>query len=63
MFYFRKNFCFFHKAPLPRIKNMIFCKIVNLEYVAFYLQRRIRNLEDYNISQNKIPQSYYHPLT
>ena len=29
------------KAPLPRIKNMIFCKIVNLEYVPFYLRGRI----------------------
>ena len=42
-------------------KNMNFCKIAYLEYVAFSLRRRITTLRDYNISQNKFPQNYYHP--
>ena len=42
-------------------KNMNFCKIAYLEYVAFSLRRRITTLQDYNISQNKFPQNYYHP--
>ena len=44
-------------------KNMIFCKRVNLVYVAFYLQSRIATLQKYNISQNKFAQSYYRPKT
>ena len=42
-------------------KNMYFRKIAYLEYVAFSLRRRITTLQDYNISQNKFPQNYYHP--
>ena len=42
---------------------MIFCKIVNLEYVAVYLRKRYTTLQDYNIIQNKFRLSYNHPYT
>ena len=40
------------------MKNMIFCKIVNLEYVL--PTKGDYNLTDYSIIQNKFPKSYYY---